>query len=405
MRWVLALQTFDFHVQYKPRKSHCNADVISRHSNPPKQLSLTDEEYVKSLLMHVNEDNQRLEDLKIIVHYLRTFSWPSHVTKRDLRHLNLKLRHYCLLNEILFHRAVNGRPPRRVIFTDKEKEMIVKANHEGIVGEGGHRGINSCVRKILINYKWASGDLYKDVRKHVMTCLICQKCELKVPKEPIHVAATSWIFYKLYIDCIDPMHRTCAGHDYIVVAMEDLTGYIEAWVLKKKNAKSIAQFIWDDVITRHGCFMELVSDRGIEFKNSLMNELTARLGVDQKFVASYHPEANGRAERSVQKLTKVLQKLCAEKQNHWHEYLREAVWAINIMVREIGYSPFHLVYGRDAVTPVELMIDTYQMFVMKMSWTTEELLEYRALQIKNLSYELENVQVNWDEIRERWKLF
>ncbi|RIB26346.1 hypothetical protein C2G38_2163535 [Gigaspora rosea] len=74
------------------------------------------------------------------------------------------------------------------------------------------------------------------------------------------------------------------------------------------------------------------------------------------------------------------------------------------MVGEIRYSSFHLVYGRDALTRVELTIDIYEMFVMKKSWTTEELLVYRALQIKNVSYELENVQVNWDEIREHWKL-
>ncbi|RIB29669.1 hypothetical protein C2G38_2154772 [Gigaspora rosea] len=124
--------------------------------------------------------------------------------------------------------------------------------------------------------------------------------------------------------------------------------------------------------------------------------------MDQKFVASYQPEANGRAERTVQKLTKVLRKVCANKQNQWHEYLHDVVWAINITVGELGYSPFRLVYGWDAVAPVELTIETYQTFVIKKSWMTKELLEFCALQMKNLVHELKEVQVNRDELKERW---
>ncbi|CAG8537500.1 6110_t:CDS:2 [Scutellospora calospora] len=75
------------------------------------------------------------------------------------------------------------------------------------------------------------------------------------------------------------------------------------------------------------------------------------------------------------------------------------------MTGELGYSPFRLVYGRDAITPLELTIETYQTFVTKKFWTTEELLEFRTLQMKNLSYELKEVQVNRDELREQWKYF
>ncbi|CAG8537517.1 6111_t:CDS:2 [Scutellospora calospora] len=153
MRWVLALQTFDFQVRYKPGKLHGNADEISRYSNSLVQQRLMNDEYIENLLMSVNMEDQKS--------------------------------------------TANGKPSRRVIFDIEEKRKIVIVNYEGIAGEGEHREINSCVRKILMNYEWASG----------------------------------------------PMHRTSAGHEHIVVAVEDLTGFIEAQTLKRKNAKSIAQFI------------------------------------------------------------------------------------------------------------------------------------------------------------------
>ncbi|CAG8713215.1 3415_t:CDS:2, partial [Scutellospora calospora] len=75
--------------------------------------------------------------------------------------------------------------------------------------------------------------------------------------------------------------------------------------------------------------------------------------------------ANGKAERAVQKLTRILRKVCSEKQNKWHEYLHKALWAINITVNDLGYSPFQLVYGRDAVTPIELTLESYQVIIAK----------------------------------------
>ncbi|RIB00406.1 hypothetical protein C2G38_1994333, partial [Gigaspora rosea] len=68
------------------------------------------------------------------------------------------------------------------------------------------------------------------------------------------------------------------------------------------------------------------------------------------------------------------------------KYLREALWAINITVNELGYSPFWLVYGCDAVTSIELTIESYQIIVAKRKWTTDELIEFRMMQMKNFEF-------------------
>ncbi|CAG8646030.1 3855_t:CDS:1, partial [Ambispora leptoticha] len=407
MRWVIALQTFDFKVHYKPGKKHGHADGLSRYPEPvaPGNRPL-DEIYVDSLLLRVdNETDRSIKDLGLVKYYLENMRWPLGVLKEDLPRLQSKIRKFCLINGQLFRRSGAGKPPRRVLLNDDEKVEIMKANHEGLAGEGGHRGIKGTVRKILLNYVWGNGNIYSDVKNYVSSCLVCQMCASKQLKEPIHVIATSWIFHKLYVDCIGPLPRTSAGHEHIVVAVEDLTGYIEARALRSKNAKSIATFLWEEIITRHGCFAELTSDRGTEFKNNIMEELTARLQVKQQFTASYHPEANGRAERTVQKLTRIIRKVSAEAQNRWHEHLRAAIWALNVTVSELGYSPFRLIYGRDAIMPVELTLESYQVFMAKQGWNTDELLAFRTLQIKGLVTELKEAKANRDELHERWKKF
>ncbi|CAG8733115.1 4309_t:CDS:2, partial [Ambispora leptoticha] len=169
-----------------------------------------------------------------------------------------------------------------------------------------------------------------------------ERCATKAIKEPIHVVTTSWIFHKLYINCLEPLPRTSGGHEHVVLAVEELT--------------------------RYGCFAVLVLDRSTEFKNNVLAELAIRLNVDQRFVASYHPEANGRAEQTVQKFTRILRKICAEKQNKWHEYVRSTIWAINITVSDLGYSPFRLVYRRDAGLVVDLKRAQIEKDELKYQW-------------------------------------
>ncbi|CAG8620264.1 3693_t:CDS:10, partial [Ambispora leptoticha] len=172
-----------------------------------------------------------------------------------------------------------------------------------------------------------------------------------------------------------------AKHKHMLLAIEDLTSYIKRRALVKKNAKNIDQFIWEDIILHHGCFTALVSDRVTDFKNTIIKELLLRLNIDQCFVASYHPEANGHAERVDQ----------------------NAIWAINTTVGDLGYSPFRLVYGRDAIMLIELVMESYHTYVLRSQWTTNELLEYRSLQIKGLVGDLKNVQTNRDELKWQWK--
>ncbi|CAG8605347.1 697_t:CDS:2 [Ambispora leptoticha] len=77
---------------------------------------------------------------------------------------------------------------------------------------------------------------------------------------------------------IHPLFGTIAqNHEHVILTVEKLTDFIEGKALRRKNANTIAQFNWDDVIMRHGCFAVLVSDSGTKFKNKILAELATRL--------------------------------------------------------------------------------------------------------------------------------
>jgi len=58
----------------------------------------------------------------------------------------------------------------------------------------------------------------------------------------------------------------CKGKNYFVVARDDLSGWVEARALSSADLAAIADFLWEDVVCRYGCFGRLVVNGGPENK-------------------------------------------------------------------------------------------------------------------------------------------
>jgi hypothetical protein len=76
----------------------------------------------------------------------------------------------------------------------------------------------------------------------------------------------------------------------------------------------------------------------------------------------YYAQANGQAESSNNILIKLIKKKIEENPNRWHEVLSEALWAHCISRHSAAkVTPFELVYGQDAVLPVEVNLEAYRL--------------------------------------------
>jgi hypothetical protein len=58
----------------------------------------------------------------------------------------------------------------------------------------------------------------------------------------------------------------CEAKNYLVVAREVLSGWVEAQALLSANSAAISKFLWEDIVCRHRCFGRLVVDGGSENK-------------------------------------------------------------------------------------------------------------------------------------------
>jgi hypothetical protein len=92
------------------------------------------------------------------------------------------------------------------------------------------------------------------------------------------------------------MPETPEGYKYAAFARDDLSGWLEGRPRKKNDSKTIAKFLYEDVICRHGCPLKFVMDGGSENK-LLTKALMEDYKVKWIVVSAYHPQSNGLVER------------------------------------------------------------------------------------------------------------
>ena len=100
-----------------------------------------------------------------------------------------------------------------------------------------------------------------------------------------------------------------------------MSGWSEGRILlKENNSRSVAKFLFEDVICRHGCPLKAVMDGGGENKK-ITKALLENYRVHRIVVSAYHPQANGLVEREHDAIVNSLSKYCSQNPERWVEYL------------------------------------------------------------------------------------
>ena len=111
---------------------------------------------------------------------------------------------------------------------------------------------------------------------------------------PLSMNLATQPFEKWGIDFIGPISPTTINSQarFIIVATDYFTKWVEVKATCKANARSTAKFLYEQVISRYGCPLELISDRGSHFLNQVIAQLTSEFMVIHRKSSSYYPQAN-----------------------------------------------------------------------------------------------------------------
>ena len=170
-------------------------------------------------------------------------------------------------------------------------------------------------------------------------------------KNELHSIEVKEPFYQIGIDIVGPLPITERNNRYIVVAIDYFTKWPEARALSETNAKQVSNFIYEDIICRHGCPKKILSDRGSHFNNQMIGELTKKFEIKHGFSTPYHLKTNGLVERFNKTLCEALAKLADEGEN-WDRFVPSVLFAYRTKKQNSSkVEPFYLTYGRKVRIP------------------------------------------------------
>ena len=115
----------------------------------------------------------------------------------------------------------------------------------------------------------------------------------------------------------------------------------------------LAKLYIDEVVSRHGVPLSIVSDRDSRFTSKFWEGLQKELGTRLKLSTTYHPQTDGQSERTIQTLEDMLRSCVIDFGGSWDSHLPLVEFAYNNSYHSsIGMAPFEALYGRKCKTPV-----------------------------------------------------
>jgi hypothetical protein len=248
---------------------------------------------------------------------------------------------------------------------------LMKASHDSL----GHRGFYAT--KTLIGERFWWPEMERDISWYCKTCDICQKRQKLLVKIPPIVTHTPSIFQVLHADT---MHMTpkSNGCGHIIHGRCGMTSWMEGRPVREENGKTIANWLFEDIICRWGCIREIITDNGSPYK-SAVTWLEQKYGIKGIKISSYNSKANGKIERPHWDVRQMLYKATGGNTSKWFWFFHHVMWADRVSIRKgFGCSPFFMVTGAHPILPLDIQEATWLVELPGRILTTAELIGYRA---------------------------
>lgn len=259
-------------------------------------------------------------------------------------------------NETLNNLTISLIKPCIIINDEQEKINLLHKYHNDPL-YGGHCGRNRLYAKLKSTYYW------KNMTKYVADFVKnCTSCQLNKPKtknvENLLLTETPQApFDKVVIDTVGPFTTSNKNNKYAVTMMCDLTKYLVTVPIPNKGADEVAKAIFEKFILIYGPMKQILTDKGTEYNNKLMNEICKLMQINQSTSTAYRHQTVGTMERNHRVLNEYIRAYLDDIWDEWEKQIDYFTFCYNISKNtnfNFKYSPYELVFGKNVNMPHEL---------------------------------------------------
>jgi hypothetical protein len=218
-------------------------------------------------------------------------------------------------------------------------------------------------QKILMaGYYWPT--MFKDCRNYCRSCPSSQLYGKKTfPHTKLHPIFLIGTFEKWGIDLVGSLPKTKQMNEYLIVATAYLTKWAEAAAVKKNTKEIVTDFVYNQIVYRYRCPLEIVTNRGSHFVNGLMSILLQRLSVKYKRASLYYPYTNGLVKKTNSIITGIIGKIILEKKGR----------GMNTLEKPFGHTEHHTNY-RQVILLFNLFFVLRLLYQLNMKFYLSDLL-------------------------------
>lgn len=405
-RWLAALSTYDFSLKYRSGVQNIDADALSRHPLPnqtfEKQWTDISADGVRAMcqmstMIKKNTCPDRAADhlglsmqaIPKAYCNLSTLSVkgmpilsPSEISmaqqedpttseiwkafkqgdtnqvqsKNPSSSLLLREWDWLKLQQDVMYRITvpPGRTRRsQLVLPEKFRKMVIQSLHD----DSSHLGTDKTYGLIKERFYWPK--MKSDIEEH---CKLCARC-IKRKTLPKRVAP---LFHMqsdgpLDLVCMDflSIEPDSSNTENVLVITDHYTRYAQAFPTKDQKASTVAKVLLEKYFVHYGLPKRMHSDQGRDFEGRLIHELLNSLGVEKSRTTPYHPQGDPQPERFNRTLLNMLGTLEPDKKRKWSQHISHLVHTYNCTPNEAtGFSPYYLMFGREARMPVDLCFGT-----------------------------------------------
>ena len=261
-------------------------------------VSVSETEKKLSLKKNYFEKSQR------IAKYLIILIWFNKMNRKIFCKFKSWALQFLICDKQLFKRVNKNVFFKRIVDEIENQQKILKQLHD----ENEHKNWKNIYWRVTDKYWWRN--LYKNYKKYVVNCDVCQRKKLNRKKETLHFTWVSTSFKKIDINCVHMFALKVIKT--MMIAQDNLIEWMKIRALFNFKIDMIVKFIWQDVINCHECFDVAILNKDFENKK-IIKQLLQKYRVKIKIVSSYHSMINDIIKRNHQFIVDALSKLTNNK--------------------------------------------------------------------------------------------